>query len=79
MSAELGTKVELQIVDRQKGFMDSVIAEYKFGPIKFHDIRARTRTKGQVKVRWEVSIDDQAYNAKDDSLHRRVIAWYIGC
>jgi len=64
-SAELGTKVELQIVDRQKGFMDSVIAEYKFGPITFHDMRARTRMKGQVKVRWEVSIDGQAYNAKE--------------
>ena len=67
-AAELNTDVRFEIVDREKGVMDTVIKEFKFGPIKFHNMRARTVMKAKFTSLYELSVDHKVCDSKEVQL-----------
>jgi len=62
---ELGTEIKLNVVDEGKGIVDMVIKEYKFGPIKLHDMKARVIFKGPFKVCHEVFVDGELFGSDE--------------
>ena len=63
--AEMGVSLRMEIVDRERGILDMVIEEFKFGPITFHDMRLQIVMKGEIATLQEVLIDDKTYSSKE--------------
>jgi hypothetical protein len=63
--AEMGVNLRMEIVDKEKGILDMVIEEFKFGPITFHDMRLQIVMKGKVTTLQEVLIDGKLRGSKE--------------
>ena len=63
--AGMGINLRMEIVDKEKGILDMVIEEFKFGPMTFHDMRLRVVLKGEITTLQEVLIDGKTYSSRE--------------
>ena len=57
--------LRLEIVDKEKGILEMVIEEFRFGPITFHDMRLQIIMKGKVNSFQEVFIDGKVRGSRE--------------